>query len=167
MAEEASEFVELYLAHGDEWERALYEAVGRVAIAGAAVEGALFSLAMQLAPTDELYGARITDLLSTIQSNVPALSPSHQQRCRDLLSDARQGLKQRNVVVHLTWHAIPLHEDRHLGVGTRRAPDGEGLIADLRSADEMSRLGGALHDVALGITEFQRVIANPQEDPAE
>jgi hypothetical protein len=159
VTDEVSDFVEQYLAHGDEWERSLYEAVGRVTVAGAAVEGALFSLAMQLAPSDDLYGARIESLRSVIENNRGGLPSIHRKRCAQLLGRASETLKHRNFVVHLAWNTIPFHEGRHLGVGIRKAPSGEGLLGSMKSTEELKQLGADLHDVAASITALQHAIA--------
>ena len=159
MTGEVSGFVEQYLAHGDEWERSLYEAVGRVTVAGAAVEGALFSLAMQLSPSDDLYGARVERLRSVIENNRGGLSSIHRRRCAQLLGRASETLKHRNFVVHMTWSTIPFHEGRHFGVGIRRAPSGGGLLGSMKSTDELADLGVDLHDVAASITALQQAIA--------
>jgi hypothetical protein len=159
LTDHVSDFVEQYLAHGDEWERSLYEAVGRVTVAGAAVEGALFSLAMQLAPSDDLYGARIEKLRSVIQTSWGGLSSADRKACAQLLGRASDALKHRNLIVHLTWHSIPFHEGRHLGVGIRKAPSGEGLLGLMRSPEEMIQLSITLHDTAAAITALQHDIA--------
>ena len=95
----------------------------------------------------------------------PALTTAHGKRCGQLVTRATNALKQRNVIVHLTWHAIPLHDGRHLGVGIRKGPDGQGLLGMLRSTEEMITLGIELHDTAAAITELQHAVAHRVESP--
>ncbi|QBX55573.1 hypothetical protein EXE58_08980 [Nocardioides seonyuensis] len=159
MTDEVSDFVQQYLAHGDEWARSLYEAVGRVTVSGAAVEGALFSLAMQLAPSDDLYGARIDKLRSVIENNRGELSRNHRKLCAQLLGRASDALRRRNFVVHLAWNTIPFHQGQHLGVGIRKAPSGQGLLGSMKSTKELQDLGAELHDVAASISTLQHNIA--------